>query len=153
MSTTAKTKLQTASIIHWALVIPMMLFGAFCFYKNTLIDTHAKEELTILIYLPLLLMVIAIIAGRFFYQNTLKNIEDKSLDDKLQHLTTAIIIRGALFEMAGITAGVASFLTGNNVILLLVPIIILQFYINRPTLLKVETDLKATRDELDQFDS
>lgn len=152
MDNSPKSKFNTISIIHWAILVPMILFGAFSYYKNLELPSAAEVETNTIVYIPVILMFLAIYAGRFLYSNTIKQAEGKPFNDRLMTLTTATIIRDAIFEMAGIAAGVAAFVTGQNTILLLIPIIVLQFWINRPTLLKVETDLKATREEMAELD-
>ena len=96
-------------------------------------------------------MLVAIIMARPLYTKALSSIKSKSFDEKLSALMTALIIRMAPFEAAGFLAAASAYITGNNTILLLVLIILIQFYTNRPTLLKVQNDLNATRDEIDSI--
>lgn len=151
MDNSPKSKFKTITIIHWAILAPMIMFGAFSYYKNLELPSGEMKGTDTIVYIPVILMFVAIYAGRFLYNNTLKQAEGKPFNDRLMTFTTATIIRDAIFEMAGIAAGVAAFVSGNNTILLLLPIIVLQFWINRPTHLKVETDLRATREEMSEL--
>ena len=151
MESSPKSKFKTITLIHWVILIPMVLFGVFSYVKNTEMPIPKEEGLNVVIYLPMILMLVAILGGRALYINTIKQAEGKPFNQRLMTFTTATIIRDAIFEIVGIAAGVASFVTGNTVILLLIPIIILQFYMNRPTLLRVENDLSATREEMQEL--
>ncbi|MEQ8927862.1 MAG: hypothetical protein RLO81_18745 [Fulvivirga sp.] len=139
---------KTIRLIHWALLTPMLLFAVFAYISNLGADRSDQKGLEVLIYLPLFMMVMAITAGRFLYSRNIAKSRGKVFNTRLQIFMTATIIRDAFYEAAGLTAGVAAYITGNNTILLLIPIILLQFYASRPTHLKIENDLEATRDEM-----
>lgn len=147
----AKQKYKTIQLIYMAMLVPMIVFSGFVYYTNFTAGNIASQEPDIWLYLPFGLMLIAIIMARPLYTKALQTIKGKTLDQKLSVLMTALIVRMAPFEAAGFLAASSAFITGNNTILLLVLIILIQFYTNRPTLLKVENDLKVTREEIDSI--
>lgn len=150
-NSSAKQKYKTIQLIYMGMLVPMILFSGFVYYTNFTLGTTPDQEQNIWLYLPFGLMLIAILMARPLYTKTLNGLEGKSFDEKLSTLLTALIIRMAPFEASGLMAAISAFVTGNNTVLLLVLIILIQFYTNRPTLLKVENDLKATREEIDSI--
>ncbi|QSE96178.1 hypothetical protein [Fulvivirga lutea] len=149
MNRNPKVLYKTAGLIHWALLIPMLFFSIFTFINNVSGSQMKNSGLDQLIYIPMLLIVVALTLGRFLYANTLSKAKGKSFYERMQAFMSAMIIRDAFFEVAGIAAAVVGFLTGNNLILLLIILIVIQFYLNRPTYLTIENDLKATRNEME----
>ena len=150
-NSSAKQKFKTIQLICMGMLMPMILFSGFVYYTNFTLGTPPETEPNIWLYLPFGLMLVAILMARPLYTKSLKNLEGKTFDEKLSALMTALIIRMAPFEAAGLLAAVSAFVTNNNTILLLVLIILIQFYTNRPTLLKVENDLRATHEEIESI--
>lgn len=150
-NSSAKQRFKVIQLVYMAMLVPMIVFSGFVYYTNFTSGNIASQEPDIWLYLPFGLMLIAILMARPLYTKALQKTEGKTLDQKLSALMTALIIRMAPFEAAGLLAAVSAFITGNNTILLLVLIILIQFYTNRPTLLKVENDLKVSREEIDSI--
>ncbi|MTI41563.1 hypothetical protein [Fulvivirga lutimaris] len=150
-NSSAKQKYKTIQLIYMAMLVPMIVFSGFVYYSNFKAGNMASTEPNIWLYLPFGLMLMAILMARPLYTKALQNTEGKTLDQKLSVLMTALIVRMAPFEAAGLFAAASAYITGNNTILLLVLIILIQFYTNRPTLLKVENDLKVTREEIESI--
>ena len=147
----AKQKYKTIQLIYMGILVPMILFSVFVYYTNFTSGTAPEEGQNIWLYIPFGVMLAAIIMARPLYTKNLGNLKSKSIDQKLSALMTALIIRMAPFEAAGFLAVASAYITGNNTILLLVLIILVQFYTNRPTLLKVQNDLTLTREEIESI--
>ncbi len=151
MAQSAKNTLKISRIIHWALLAAPVLLGIFVYLFIQNNAALGDESLQELIYLPLVFMLVSIVGGRFLFQKILGSVKDKGLEEKLQLFLKASIVRNALFEMTGLVTAVVAFLTGNSTILLLIPIIALQFITNRPSLQKVEIELMLSREEVDSL--
>jgi divalent metal cation (Fe/Co/Zn/Cd) transporter len=151
MDKSPKEFFKLTSIIHIVIAIPMVLMAIGVYYYNTsnqlLIDDNPM-----LLYIPLGIMMVAIIAGRPLYNKILQQNKTSTFERKMQAFMKATIARDAIFEAAGLVACVFAYLTGNNTLLLLIAIIILQFYINRPSIEKIENDLRASKEELKALD-
>lgn len=150
-SSSTKQKFKTIQLIYMGMLVPMILFSVFVYYTNFSSGIVPEQDQNIWLYIPFGVMLVAIIMARPLYTKALSGIKSKSFDEKLSTLMTALIIRMAPFEAAGFLAAASAYITGNNTILLLVLIILIQFYTNRPTLLKVQNDLNATREEIDSI--
>jgi hypothetical protein len=140
--------LKRIQVLHAAVAVPLVVFAGIVYYLNNAEQTELTEDMKIFVYLPLGFMVISILLARPLYYNLLKKSKGKPFIERLNALMVATLTRDAIFEAAGLFAGVSSMVTGNNTTLFLVPIVVLQFYINRPTLFKIENELSATKEEL-----
>jgi divalent metal cation (Fe/Co/Zn/Cd) transporter len=151
MDQSPKELLKLTTIIHAFLTVPIIVMGVWVYYHNTsnplLIDNNPM-----LLYIPLGIMMVAIIAGRPLYNKILQQNKASTFERKMQAFMKATIARDAIFEAAGLIACTFAYLTGNNTLLLLIGIIVLQFYINRPSKEKIENDLRASKEELKTLD-
>ncbi|ELR70878.1 hypothetical protein C900_03313 [Fulvivirga imtechensis AK7] len=75
------------------------------------------------------------------------------LNKKLAAYQTGIIIKAAILEAPALLACVVTFITGKIVILGVVPLVLFVFFIHRPTLYRLESDLELSRDDLEKLKS
>lgn len=147
----AKSILRVTKLIHWVLLLPPVMFGALVYLliqSGSIPTDSTSQELT---YIPLVLMIVAIISGRFLYTKIMATYTGKTLQQKLQLYMKATIVRDALFEMVGLVTCLVAYATGNSAIILLIVIIALQFSTNIPSAAKLEREGVLSREEIDQL--
>lgn len=65
---------------------------------------------------------------------------------------SAVIIRSACLELPGLFAGVVAFITGETYLLMLVPLLLILFYMYRPTTHSIAEELNLTQEEKSQLE-
>lgn len=86
--------------------------------------------------------------GYMGFKTVIKGITpNMPLVTKLQRYQSAVIVRGAGFEMPGMFAAVAAFITGHVSFLLFTAVIVVLFLLFRPTLAAITHDLQLTATE------
>ena len=138
---------RVTKLIHWLLLLPPITFGALVFLliqNGSIPKNNFYQEF---IYIPMVLMIISILVGRFLYTKLMSN-AGKSVTQKLQTFMKATVVRNALFEMTGLATCLVAYFTGNGTILSLILIIALQFYTTKPSLQKLELEGVLSKEEL-----
>ncbi|MDX1628255.1 MAG: hypothetical protein R3345_06115 [Fulvivirga sp.] len=141
--------LRTLKIIHIALIVFPVIFGAFAFWMNTNQTAQGHNAPEVLIYAPVVLLVLAFPLSTILFKKAVSEVvgSQKPLKNKLQAFQGGHLIRMALFEVAGLMAAVVAFVTGNNYILLVLLVVMGMFFLLVPTASKVALDLELNADE------
>lgn len=103
-------------------------------------------------YLPATALLFSVPLGNNLYKRVIGNVStEHPLRSKLARYQTAIILRAALIELAALLASVVCYLSGNVLLLLIVPICWVLFYFNRPTISGIENDLLLSPGEVKEL--
>ncbi len=143
---------KTTQLLHIALGVPIAVFGTFVYFYLQQQGASPGEP-DILFYMPFGFMIIAILAGRPLFYSTLKKAKGKPFEERLQVFMQAMILRNALFEASGLFAAVVALISGNATLLLLSAIVLVQFFILKPTAAKLKNDIDASDSELKTLNS
>lgn len=149
----AHQQFRILKIVYTALPVMVALFGIAVLVINYVTPAANIDQPEIWYYAAPALLVFSIPASSLLFNNITQGIKgaDVPLNRKLATYQTAVIVKAALLEAPALLACIAAFLTGRIVILLVIPLVLLLFFINRPTLYRLESDLELTRDEVDQL--
>jgi hypothetical protein len=146
--------LKALNIIHKALLMGPIIFGAICFYlvyngMGIIADETFNRTLQVI--------AIAIAAAGFFIGTALfkkKLAVIKTTDDAAQKFNlyrAACILQWALLEGPSLFCIISFFITGNYAFLVLAGALIILFAMMAPTKIKVAFQTGLTEDELDEL--
>ncbi|GAB3934751.1 hypothetical protein [Mucilaginibacter myungsuensis] len=138
--------LKTLKLIHLALLLGQVMFGAVAFLqiRNLHFDLDFNGQ-------PLMIVVAVLAVSAFTVGNLLFNkqleaaVSRTSLTEKLSGYQTAMIIRLALIEGPSMLGIVGFLISGNWAYLIVSGVLVFWFVILRPTKDKIETDLNGCR--------
>ncbi len=143
---------KSIQLIFLSLVITPTAFAGAIFYLFATGYRATAEPEDILLYLPATALLFAVPLGNTLYKKMLAGVHpEMSLKNKLARYQIAIILRAALIELAALLAVVVCFLTGNILLLLIVPISWILFFFVRPTISGMENDMLLSRDEVNEL--
>lgn len=142
----------TLSIIHLGLTIGPIVFGVLCYRKiQTTIFSFSDTDNMFLIVVPVFALS-CILVGSYIFSQSVKNIpRTGSLKQRLTQFQTASIINYALIEAASLFGIIAFIMTQNLVFLLLSAIILLYFFMLRPTKEKIARILNLKGSDRDRL--
>ncbi|MEM7108354.1 MAG: hypothetical protein AAF519_09025 [Bacteroidota bacterium] len=141
--------LRVIQLIYLSLVITPTFFALATYYLFTIGYQASGETEDILMYLPATSLLFSVPLGNFLYKRALVHVTpEMSLKNKLSRYQIAVILRAALIELAALLASVICYLSGNILLLLIVPICWVLFYFNRPIVSAMEMDLLLSPDEV-----
>jgi len=143
--------LLTLNLVYFSLVVVMTGFATFVYVwistgqKITPVDAEFESLLRIITIATVPAgMGISYVA----FKTVIKGIPpEMPLATKLHRYQSAVIVRGAGFEIPGTFAAVASFITGNVSFLLFTAVIVVLFLLFRPTIAAITNDLQLTATE------
>mgnify|MGYP007097579769 FL=1 len=141
----------TLNLVYFSLVVVMTGFATFVYVwistgqKITPVDAEFESLLRIITIATVPAgMGISYVA----FKTVIKGIPpEMPLATKLHRYQSAVIVRGAGFEIPGMFAAVASFITGNVSFLLFTAVIVVLFLLFRPTIAAITNDLQLTATE------
>lgn len=141
--------LKMLLILHLGMMLGQLILIAIIFVlvneESSVIDISTQNIL--LIAVPVGVISIVLI-GKYFYQQSLKKIRQKTeLNEKLKSYQTIQIIQFAFTEMGSLTCFLASFLTQNLVFVYGSIGVLLYFLSIRPAKHKLEKELDLTFNE------
>ena len=88
------------------------------------------------------LATLGFFTGKFLFANELKKKSAKSdLMQKMQHYKSALIKKYCMLEFVSFCATIATFLTGESIFLTFSLIIILLFFIDKPSVIRATKEL------------
>jgi hypothetical protein len=139
---------KTTAIIHAALLIGQVLFGATVFSITQSTGLNLNPGNDVFYYVALLLVIGGMILGSFLYKQQLAKLGgEATLKEKTAAYQTALIIRCALSEGASLFCIIHYMLTGNLFYLLLVGLNILYFIWIRPTKDKIADEVNLSYED------
>ena len=116
-------------------------------------DPTEKQDLQLFVYISAALVILSMPMSMVLFSQSIKGIKgsNKTLSEKLTTYQTALLIKAAILEFPAMFVCVTVLLTGNLIVLLLIPLVLFIFFINKPSLFRLESDLELTRDEVEQL--
>lgn len=148
---TSKSTLTAMNMIYFSLVSIMTFFGMivlFLNYSGGINSGVDKDFALILRYILFALLPGGMAAGYFIFKQSLASVyQNLSLREKLMKYQTALLIRSACLELPGLFGAVAALITGDNSFLLFTAIIIVLFFLFRPTKYSITNDLNLSQSE------
>jgi hypothetical protein len=151
MQATSKTLLTGLNLIYFSLVFVMTTFGLIVLYLNYTGGMEVEVDVEfahMLRYILIALLPVSLGAGYFIFKQITSSIQSSlSLKEKLIKYQTAVLIRSACFEFAGMLGGVFALITTDNSFLLFTGIIIAMFFLFRPTVYSITTDLNLSQSD------
>lgn len=145
---TSKQYLIQLRLIYGAQAFFMLAFGAVAFVLSQSTQ-HAEDSFANLLIYALVAAVIASLTGAHFIFNFIIQRVDKALPlkSKLQKYLSAVLIRSALLEFPGLFASVVCILTGSLLPLMVVLLILIVFFLLRPSTSQIIQDLSLSHEE------
>lgn len=155
-SFTSKAYMSQLTIIHFALLMGVILFGAVTILLNSRDQLqNPGSDLTETLQLVVsVVALIGIIASRFMSNQQLKKLQQKgNLFEKLIGYQGALITKYALLEAPSLFGVVCFFLTANYFFLGTTALILAIFIGQRPTRFKLVNDLHLNQEEKAQIEN
>ncbi len=148
---TSKSTLTAMNMIYFSLVSIMTFFGLIVLLLNYTggISTGMDKDFALMLrYILFALLPGGMAAGYFIFKQSLASVnQNLSLKEKLMKYQTALLIRSACLELPGLFGAVAALITGGNSFLLFTAIIIVLFFLFRPTVYSITNDLSLSQGE------
>jgi hypothetical protein len=144
---TSKEYFNTLTIIHAGLLVAQVVFGAIAYFlkSNGMFESNGEETSSILILVGPLVAIGGIAASIMAGKGQMKIAKQKiDLKEKLASYRTALLIKLALLEMPTLFVIVCFLLSGKYFLLGFAGAILILFYIYRPTLDGIATDLELS---------
>ena len=147
-----RSSVRTIQLIFLTLVITPTFFGLATYYLFTIGYQPSGDTEDILMYLPATSLLFSVPLGNFLYKKSLAPVTPQMpLKSKLMRYQIAVILRAALIELAALLASVVCYMSGNILLLLVIPICWVLFYLYRPSLSAMETDLLLSPAEVKEL--
>jgi hypothetical protein len=147
---TSKQYFKTLSIIYYTFIVGQILLIIIAFtsqYFMEKIITSYKIQGMITILMSFL-GVLGFFAGKFLFKNDLKKISaEASTEQKMQSYKSALIKKYSMLEFISLCAAIATFLTGENIFLTFSLIIVLLFFIDKPSAIRAAKDLALSPED------
>ncbi|WP_420578305.1 hypothetical protein [Ekhidna sp.] len=155
-SFTSKAYMSQLTIIHFALLMGVILFGAVTILLNSQdqLQNPGSDLTETLQLVASVVALIGIIASRFMSNQQLKKLQQKgNLFEKLIGYQGVLITKYALLEAPSLFGVVCFFLTGNYFFLGTTVLILAIFIGQRPTRFKLVNDLHLNQEEKAQIEN
>ena len=143
---TSKEYFSSLSIIHTALLMAQVVAMVVAFFLNSNNAITKTEGLdSVFQFIVPLIVIAGILGSNFVSKSQLKSIKQRAgLKEKLDGYRTTLLVKLALLEMPVLFAIVCFLLTGSYFILSLAGLIIVIFFINRPSKESLTLDLELS---------
>jgi hypothetical protein len=148
---TSKSVLTGLNIIYFSLVFIMTSFGLVVLYLNYsggIVAEVDAEFAAMLRYILIALLPASFGAGYFLFKKLTSTVDSSlSLKEKLFKYQNALLIRSACFEFVGMLGCVFAMIAADSSFLLFTGIIIAMFFLFRPTVYSITTDLNLSQSD------
>ena len=143
------TFIKNLKIIHLAMFFGLAFFAGISFFsRNKVGSMLTREQIEILTYISLILMLIEIPLGYWLHSRKMKSIADNpDYISKLGSYKASHIIKIALFEGVGFFGSIVLMLGGKNIILIQIVIVLIFMLLNTPSASRLTEELNFTPDE------
>jgi hypothetical protein len=147
----SKNYLLTLNLISFAQMLTLVVFsGVVLFLKNTDQITLDEGLAHLFLYIVPLFVIASLAAAYFIFDMMLGKVNSAlPLKQKLIRYQVAYIIRTAVLEVSGLLGAVAALITGEIYFLSAPLLIILIFFLLRPSAHHIAADLKLSIAERD----
>lgn len=157
-ATTPYQQFRILKLIYTALATAIALFAIAVLtisyvQEMTFSSSGLDEDNDLFLYISLALVVLCIPMSKVLFHQLIGKVKGASepLSKKLSSYQTALIVKAAILEFPAAFVCVTALITDNLLILLLIPLILFIFFINKPSLFRLESDLELSRHEVDQL--
>jgi len=148
---TSKSLLTSLNIIYFSIVMVMLSFSLVVLFLNYSGGISAEVDADFSLIMRYALMAtlpVGLGSGYFVFKQLLGALDSTlSLKQKLFRYQTALLIRSACFELPGLLGCVAALIANDNTFLLFTGIVIAIFFLFRPTVFSITTDLNLSQNE------
>jgi len=143
---TSKEYFSRLTIVHATLLLTQVMFAAIAYYLISTEQFNSTNELVgILKIIAPTLVFAGFLGSNFLSKAQLKSIRQKpALKDKLQAYLPALLIKWALLETPSLFSIVCFLLTADYFFLGLACLVMVIFFINRPTTSSTALDLELS---------
>lgn len=146
--TTSKQYLLQLQLIYGTQAMTLLVFGIVAYFISSSKESQTVQSENILVYILAGIVIISLSAAHFVFNLLIRKIDNKiSLKSKLQKYQSAMLIRSAVLEFPGLFAGVVCILSGNLLPLMGVAIILIVFFLLRPSIGGIIQDLNLSTSE------
>jgi len=140
------------TLIHWALLPPVIFSAAFAYYMNTTSPQSSTGDLEALTYIPPLFFFGAVILSYALPPRILAGVKKgDNLEKKLGTFQAVHLVRMALFEGSAVIAAIIAYMTSDNLNLVITPAVVFIFIVLRPSTHKIGQSLGLTPEEAAQL--
>ena len=148
---TAKTYLNSLSILHASLIMGQVLIAGIFYFFGTAgnaplsaVEAGAQKEF----YLVGAAVILGVLASAQLFGTKVRNLAQvKDLKEKLAGYRAALILRYMLLEVPSLLAIFFYFITDNAFLLIFSGMILILFWLYRPTKERLITDLELNAAE------
>ncbi len=146
---TSRQYFATQSLIHIALIVGQVLFAGVTFFlrSNQSVEPDPELRQAFLYIVPVLAAAGIFASLQVFKLMVTKAKQQSSLGKKISAYGSAMIVRYAVLEAPSLFAIVAFFLTGEYFFLAISVLIIIFFFLVRPSREKLIEDLELNANE------
>ncbi|MDR0368187.1 MAG: hypothetical protein LBH82_03485 [Bacteroidales bacterium] len=148
---TSKQYFKTLSAVYYILIVGQGLWTVIAFASQyvtaeRIITSHKTQGMfTILISF---LAVSGFFVSKFLYNNSLRKISaNANLKQRMHCYKPALIGKQILLSFVSLCAAMAAFLTGENIFLVFSLIIILLFFMDKPSAVRAARDLTLSPED------
>lgn len=148
LQTTSKQYLSQLRMIYSAQAMALFIFGLVAYFISQSEAPETLESENFLIYILAGILIVALSAAHFVFNILIRKIDKQlGLKTKLEKYQVAILIRSALLEVPGFVASVICILTGSLLPLMGVAVVLIIFFLLRPSVNGIVQDLNLTIQE------
>lgn len=150
---TSNQYLFQLNLIYGAQAFFMVVFGLIAFVMNQ--STHNSDDSynSLLLYTLVAVTIGSMMSAHFVFNLLVQRIDQNlSLKIKLQKYLSTVLIRSALLEFPGLFASVVSILTGSLYPLIGVLLILIVFFLLRPSTSQIIIDLSLSPKEKEMLE-
>ncbi|MFD2790375.1 hypothetical protein [Arenibacter sp. H213] len=149
---TPKSYLLILSLIHVAMLLGILIFGAITYFQGGELITGFNGDGDIFMYVVPLLAMVSYFGGDFMFNKVLTSMDAKSsLKQKLNQYSQASIIRFAVLEGASFI-GLFAYRLNNNIFYLVISVVLILYLLKlRPTKDKIARDLRLSKTDQEHF--
>ncbi len=150
---TPKKMITTLTFIHLSFVSMLVIFAAAIYIiGEEWLFNFGSMDFGFPYFVPIA-AIAGLILSDFLFKKLLKALESKNgLLGKLRGYQSAVLVKYALIEGPALLAVISAFMSGNLAYLAIGALLIFYFVLQRPTMLKVGSDLKLSGELKSQFE-
>ena len=149
--TKAKDALRAINVFFYSMIGGMLMFTIIIFALNFLQTPALFDQFLVRIFFIAVLVIagISILMATRLYKRRITDASSQGLTlmDKLTIYRSALILYLALCEGAGLFAVIVYFLTGYNLLLIIIGLVLLAMLMKRPEKSKIFNELQLSSQE------
>ena len=152
---TSRTYFFTLTLIYYAQIFALIVFSAVTLILDSpSADATENNLIQVFQFAVPIGTVVLLSSGYFIFKTVVSKIERSShLKSKLPKYQSAVIVRAAMIEVAGLLGTIAAFLTGEMYFLAATALIVIVLILLRPSVHGVVEDLSLTPEEKSKLEN